>query len=606
VGTLGVIGSKIEGPKPGSKRAIDTAAREAKFEKGTVRVGVTKDNPEGVEKPAEVYKGLAVVRPLDGTGYLVLHEKSGLRIFHESNRENAKRLAVRAAELTDWSVPADKLKENSLLGRQIDALDRDAYADLTDITAPKSDGGKAPSGGMASPARDLPALPIKGTRIQPDPITGRKTKQVSEMMLDLEKGIGQVRSGSSARNSIGTYYPGSSKTTVRFTGDLDTAAHEVAHRLDDLYGIVAEWATPKGFNKLGRKIPKKSPFDKELRADIFQQTIRDDYSTVEKRAEGVAEYIRAWMLNPAEATKQAPGFTKFFEQKVPGYVRERIRAFGDDVRGWAGQDPLGKASSNIKFDFKGPGLIERVKQRFESEGVGGGFLTRLNAAVNDSLAPVWKGIELAKQLQGIDDMLPAADPKMRLRLFNGFDRKAMDVLAHGPIRFNGERAPGVGGVDWIIKPLKSDTKAALEADTKALYGYMTSQRVVERVQRIRDALQEARQLQRDIEQYRAVLAQDPLSSAGEDLRDAIFRQRQVMRGVGYSGSVDRMGEWAHTMSQRMSGAGGGVYSDISVAKEALAEAQKDPARLARIKEAAQRHRSARPRRPAWPSSRRSR
>jgi len=500
----------------------------------------------------------------------------------------AKEAEGKAAEDTE-STYRKALSDASIEDLQIEALDRDAYADLSELTAPETK-SSPPSGAMGSPMRSLPATPIKGTRIEVDAMPTKKPKQVSEMMLDLQKGIGQVRAGSTKGN-LGLYYPGSSKTIVRFTGDLDTTAHEVAHRLDDLYGIVAEWATPKGYNKAGAKIPKKSPFDKELRAPIFQQTIQKHYSTVQKRAEGVAEFMRAWMLNPAEATKQAPGFTKFFEQKVPGYVRARIRAFGDDVRGWAGQDPLGKASSNIKFDFKGPGLIERVKQRFESEGVGGGFLTRLNAAVNDSLAPVWKGIELAKQLQGIDDMLPAADPKMRLRLFNGFDRKAMDVLAHGPIRFNGERAPGVGGVDWIIKPLKSDTKAALEADTKALYGYMTSQRVVERVQRIRDALQEARQLQRDIEQYRAVLAQDPLSSAGEDLRDAIFRQRQVMRGVGYSGSVDRMGEWAHTMSQRMSGAGGGVYSDISVAKEALAEAQKDPARLARIKEAAQRHRA---------------
>lgn len=520
------------------------------------------------------------------------HEKMVTRAVREGKD-------VPSAVLKDYPQLEKLRKHRETLVRKAHEYDnKRAGVNIKDVT-PK---GYGPSEGLASPVRSLPApSSIKPSRIQPDPISGGASKQVSEIMLDLEKDLGQVRAGRSARGSIGTYYPGSSKTIVRFSGDLDTAAHEAAHRLDDLYGIVADWAKPKGFNKAGKPIPQRSPFDAELgvgkknfRANpIFQQTIRDGYKLTAKRAEAVAEYLRAWMLNPDEAAKHAPKFTAFFESKVPAEVRNRMRSFGDDVRRWAGSDALTQAASNIRFDFKKPGIFEKAKEAFEGEGVGGDFLTKMNAAAIDSLAPVWKGVALAKQLRGIADLLPSHDPKTRLRLFAGFDRKVMDVLAHGPVKFNGERVTDVGGIDWLLEPLKADSKAALEADMKALYGYMVSERVVERVELMNKAVEKVETLSKEIAELRADIEAHPgmIGSAHERLPEAIKERNEAMRKVGYKGPPLRMRWWADQKSQRMSGAGAGIFSDAALAKQALEAAQGDPARLDRIKEAARRHRA---------------
>ena len=57
-----------------------------------------------------------------------------------------------------------------------------------------------------------------------------------------------------------------------------------------------------------------------------------------------------------------------------------------------------------------------------------GPLDRLHQNWVDELGPAWKGYELAKTMQGIDDIAPSRDAKVRGRLFGGIGDKIQDIF----------------------------------------------------------------------------------------------------------------------------------------------------------------------------------
>src|SRR3972149_11175384 len=191
-------------------------------------------------------------------------------------------------------------------------------------------------------ARVIPSM----ARIQPSPIipTG-EIKPTKDILFDVSKSIGlNVQYKGSQRAAIGTYFPGSSKVAIRYAGDLDTTAHELAHALDDRFGLVAEWATPR----------TKSPFDPEL-IELFAPhgSITKTSPLIKKRAEGVAEFIRAWIVNPEETSQVAPKFTKYFEEKIPLQTKQALQSFSKDLREFAGAKPEDKILANVRYEPDG-------------------------------------------------------------------------------------------------------------------------------------------------------------------------------------------------------------------------------------------------------------
>lgn len=84
--------------------------------------------------------------------------------------------------------------------------------------------------------------------------------------------------------------------------DLDTAGHEIAHRFSHKHGIVDEWVDT-------------DRFDSELEQFWIHGTITDN--PVIQRAEGVAEYFRAYFHNPAKVKSLAPKYTAYIQDKLP-------------------------------------------------------------------------------------------------------------------------------------------------------------------------------------------------------------------------------------------------------------------------------------------------
>lgn len=399
-----------------------------------------------------------------------------------------------------------------------------------------------------------PAMPAGRTiasRIAPDPITGKRPKPIAQILSDAETNLGlEVRRGGQSRGALGTYFPSSQRTSIRRANDLDTAIHEIAHRLDDEYGIVGPWSVSG----------QHSPYDGELLRPELQQTIKKTYSLSQRRAEGVAEWVRAWTMNPAQAEAIAPKFADWFKKTVPADAMRALRTFSDDVRTLAGASGVDKIASNVQFEPPGKGTIKAAKDFVlgdTSREFRYTLKDRLGTALADELTPVFKGVDFVRQMQGIDFVPPSRDARKLMSVWRGFDSKSEQVLMHGPITADGKHVPGMGGIDWLVEPMKGATTEEVKANQRTVAAYMISERIVEKGSQLIQA------------------AQDRIAALP---KTAPARLRASIMGA----AVDRAG--------RLFSATGGIESDMAVAGAAMRELAADPAKLTMAREAAKRYR----------------
>jgi hypothetical protein len=442
--------------------------------------------------------------------------------------------------------------------------------------------GRARQARRRNPSR--PALvaanvvPPGAARIQPTPLQG-PTKRLDEIRLDLAESLGhRLRNPvKQPRNAAGSYIPWSTRVNIRFAGDLDVTAHEVAHALDDRYGLVSPWAQPR----------VRSPFDDELIPDF------SGYGSVTKggprsslqyqRTEGVAEWMRAWMVNPTAAEAAAPKFAAHFHAMMPTDVVAKIRAFGDDVRRWYGSPANVRQTANVRVSMKERrGLWERARRALfgGSDFTTDTWLDKLKGAGTDVLHPVVKGIAEARRVRaeagdllGAD--LPSRDPELLMRLLMGFDQKYNRMLADGLQTARGKVATG-GGVDWLIGPLDNSTIEVLEEEMRKTIALMVSERIVEKSdinhKKAQDLID---QLEAIFLSVHGVLPSDPAAGpAGIKMLEKFRKIRAAVR----------------RRNQRLGGTGGGIFHDEDQSRQALAELRADPA-YPRLQEAVERYRT---------------
>jgi hypothetical protein len=453
-----------------------------------------------------------------------------------------------------------------------------------------------------------PASAPDRIRVKPEPRPGTKPKPLRDMMIDLSKVVGRkIAAGRAPRGVLGTYYPGSARTTIRFAGDIDTAAHEAAHALDDKFGIVADWAGKKTLigKESGKPYSrfKESPFDEELVKFWWHGSAGKSGPRSKlpyKRAEGVAEWVRAYIVNPEAAIEAAPQFHAFFKTKVPKEVVDQLDAFGADVRAWAGSRPAERTIANVAMAAEPTGVIEKVKKLFRKDGYDFevGFWDRLGTRVADSLSPIWKAMTYARTVRGIEDLDPVNDPFVRMRLFAGMNEKVEDVLEHGPVTATDERAEGVGGFKWLFEPLDTSSGEKLDTDIEATVALMVAERTVEQANHLEEAALEIFRLSEQVDQLTAIVKKIKEEGANpedfidlvKDLRTAKARLKAARQRLGFNGPLDELPGFIEAKKSRLTGAGAGLVSDTAQARGVIKQLGEDPARLERITEAARRYR----------------
>lgn len=463
-------------------------------------------------------------------------------------------------------------------------------------------------------------------RIAVSPLPGGQTKKlrhmIDEFAVTLGHRIHQASSGSRP-GSIGYYQPGSQRTVIKFSGDLDVTAHELAgHYLDDEYGILKAWSDPT----LPASTPA-APFEHELIPHFsdYGSDPRAQLSPREKEryilGEGVAEWMRAYIVNPDAAKAAAPIFWAHVKTVVPPEVWSAVDDFSNDVRRFAGAPAGQKTLANVAdmIQENKPGLMEKVRSAFNADA--------LKTELLDDRWPLIKAIIEARAIrEGVGDARVALrdDPETLIRLFAGEEQSIQDAIENGvPRAFSVDRrAPGVdGGIGWMMEPLAFLTKGNkledFEEATRRGVSYLVNRKVIDRAEnwRTKDAdailaktqdIEMARDEAIDartqaIEKERDRLLAELFGHPQFAFKEATIRQTAANDIARMTGTMNQRAANAiakftqRTMQkterriERMAGIGGGIKNDLTVAQQAILDEARNPKDLKALEEFGRRY-----------------
>ncbi len=262
-------------------------------------------------------------------------------------------------------------------------------------------------------------------------------KSISQIIRDLSHGLGiPIRFGrlTSARFS-GYFKRIQNLIAARKANDLQVISHEVGHKLDAVFdfssnpGISAELmalgspATPGSLSSWTRGKGRKYRLE-----------------------EGLGEFVRYWLTDPAKATAMAPGTEAYFDSVLdtnPDFG-DVMRNGRDDVQLWKNAAPQARVRSAI-VSGSGP-TVKRSLMAMTRD-----FLAWLNVSTIDDLAPLRKAVKAAEAAG--TKLAPSDDPYILARLLRGSYGMADTFINKGVVDFaSREVTPGTSLED-ALKPI---------------------------------------------------------------------------------------------------------------------------------------------------------
>ena len=446
-------------------------------------------------------------------------------------------------------------------------------------------------------AKVIGVAPTQTTRIQPNPIIGGKPKQLNEIIADLSSAIGRkiiISKSPSSRRSIGSFAPASTAIKIKFANDLDTTAHELGHSLDDAFGILT--AIPE--NQL-------SDIDDELSKFWISGSPAPAHLSIAgkqfyRRGEGVAEWIRAFIVNPTAARSAAPKFTKWYEDQVSEDAKKVVAQFSEDVRTWGGATGHQQIMSNVEWKpERGKGFVGSLF----TQGRTTGSEWELTAAdivaqkYTNQFRPFEKAFEYAMGLRGIVDVLPKNDIRITARNFLGFNEKNDDILENGLIDSENKRVKDpvtkeAMSIKWLIGAIDNSDTKTIDEEMKQTITLMVAERTVELPDKFAK-----QQIKEDLKN--GLLPPSDVLAKYPDLLEETIKVKGKQTTLGelaakLEGDTTQKVSRYNFENEVLTGIGGGLFKDIDIAKKALSEfeelANTDKDKHTRIKESARRYR----------------
>jgi hypothetical protein len=180
-------------------------------------------------------------------------------------------------------------------------------------------------------------LQKKYPRINVAPLKGETKKEakiIKEYAQELGVKVANIKPGK--RNTLGTYSPRSASIRIKNANDMDTILHEVGHFLDDTYGIAPEDGS------MDSELERFWIYGSKPKGDNAQQ------KAVYRRAEAVAEWLRAFVVNPEAAKLASPQLYARYQQLVPEAVKDTIERMSNDMRTLAGASAIAKFKAKME------------------------------------------------------------------------------------------------------------------------------------------------------------------------------------------------------------------------------------------------------------------
>lgn len=268
------------------------------------------------------------------------------------------------------------------------------------------------------------------------PQTRREIVQTFRDALGIPIRIGRYDARRRGGTAVGIYkVRGEAIRTLR-ANDISTLSHEVGHHID---------------KKLGLQNPA---FDRELLA-LGRPTSGEGYTRAQIRAEGVAEFVNAYVTDPAKAMQAAPQYYRAFEQRLASEPKLRDALLGarEMYQRWLQQSPRDRILGHLSIG---------EKEAKSSATTVDQFMT----AMVDDLRPLKKAVD---DMTGGRELPIDKDPYNLARLSRGWAGKAEAMLFHGVVDSNFQK---------VGKSLK-EVLAPVNGRINDFRAYMTARRALE-------------------------------------------------------------------------------------------------------------------------------
>lgn len=236
------------------------------------------------------------------------------------------------------------------------------------------------------------------------------------------------------RKAVGVYKPKAEVIRIRQSKDLTTLGHELAHHFEKVvFGRVGSKEISNHYDELSKIATK--PAGKPNKNTIA--------------AEGFAEFVSKYLVNPKQAKEVAPNFYEVFEKDIGPKLPEVFKAIKDarkDIIEYYKQPYVNEVLSNISNR-----PIEELSPKEKWEQIKYNFVTKWL----DDKNPIKYAVEQVEKRSGVK--LSLQDNAYFLsRMFPGWTGKAEAFLQNKPFSYSTLRdIDGVKSLKEIVQSVKN-------------------------------------------------------------------------------------------------------------------------------------------------------
>ena len=236
------------------------------------------------------------------------------------------------------------------------------------------------------------------------------------------------------RKAVGVYKPKAEVIRIRQAKDLTTLGHELAHHFEKaVFGRVGSKEISSHYDELSKIATK--PAGKPNRNTIA--------------AEGFAEFVSKYLVNPKQAKEVAPNFYEVFEKDIGPKLPEVFKAIKDahkDIIEYYKQPYVNEVLSNISNR-----PTEELSPKEKWEQIKYNFITKWL----DDKNPIKYAVEQVEKRSGVK--LSLQDNAYFLsRMFPGWTGKAEAFLQNKPFSYSTLRdIDGVKSLKEIVQSVKN-------------------------------------------------------------------------------------------------------------------------------------------------------
>lgn len=167
--------------------------------------------------------------------------------------------------------------------------------------------------------------------------------------------FGTIRTGRTGRGLNGQYDRGADVARTAQYGQFDTMWHEIGHKVDSLLGLT---------QKAGRR------FDREFLKVLnrkYEDGFLNHYRADELQSEGIAEFMKEYMRDPAQAERNFPDFYDFWKEEVGKNkdLAARVQEMREMMEVYYKQ-PLGAQILSTIHSDKPPTIREKIQKAIDN------------------------------------------------------------------------------------------------------------------------------------------------------------------------------------------------------------------------------------------------